>query len=489
MMGGTNEAQQQRANLIAYSPLFQNCVAANVSWAGLPYSRKMPGSSVTSLPSGWTYDNTYSQVEGVQSDTNGASVTFPSLTVDNVNEYGFIWYRLISNNAGTANWEIVQDSTSTVVMTGTINATLPDYFQTNIGTTTSVGVVITPSFGSTEGSYHLVVTTTSATGSTNNVSVLGYSIGFSNTFYDQYTGSPTVYVADVPFMANDLFAQSTKTFSTLLIDQLSTLQQDGIPVNFVPVRNYWHGTYPEYAIIGGVISYPHPNLIGEQEIANAFLSPTALAQTPPLTIIPTPVVTTTVNTVPCTSGSACTIDTSLWIDGVSTPSTSLTAPCTSQGFNISANITVTLPTGSVACSTGKIITLVNAANPGGNSFTLTPVDIFGYTGISLTVTPGETVVAEQASSTIWRVIQTSYSNARGSVVLVAGTATISTNLAQSLSTDNYQLTNCAASGTLGDPAVGAISPGTSFTINSYQPGATTPTIQTGDTSTICWRLN
>ena len=73
-------------------------------------------------------------------------------------------------------------------------------------------------------------------------------------------------------------------------------------------------------------------------------------------------------------------------------------------------------------------------------------------------------------------------SAFGFVPLVAGTATV-TNTAACLSTAascNYQLSNCAASGTPGELSVGTVVAGTSFVINSSNAA---------DASRVCWRIN
>lgn len=65
--------------------------------------------------------------------------------------------------------------------------------------------------------------------------------------------------------------------------------------------------------------------------------------------------------------------------------------------------------------------------------------------------------------------------------LVAGTATVSTSAACTVSgTCTYQLTNCGVGGTQGMLSVGTITAGTSFVINSSS---------NTDTSNVCWSIN
>lgn len=68
----------------------------------------------------------------------------------------------------------------------------------------------------------------------------------------------------------------------------------------------------------------------------------------------------------------------------------------------------------------------------------------------------------------------------GNVTLVAGTATVTTSAACTVSgTCTYQLTNCGVGGTQGMLAVGTITAGTSFVINSSS---------NTDTSKVCWSI-
>ncbi len=71
--------------------------------------------------------------------------------------------------------------------------------------------------------------------------------------------------------------------------------------------------------------------------------------------------------------------------------------------------------------------------------------------------------------------------ATGVTTLSSGTATVNTPAACTVgSSCNYQLTHCASSGTLGILSVGAVTPGTSFAIESSS---------NTDTSEVCWRIN
>lgn len=81
--------------------------------------------------------------------------------------------------------------------------------------------------------------------------------------------------------------------------------------------------------------------------------------------------------------------------------------------------------------------------------------------------------------------------AQGTVILVSGVATVSTTSACTAgSACVYNLTNC---GVLGSTSLGVlttttITPGTSFNIQSATVG-TTPAVQTGDASRVCWKIN
>ena len=75
---------------------------------------------------------------------------------------------------------------------------------------------------------------------------------------------------------------------------------------------------------------------------------------------------------------------------------------------------------------------------------------------------------------------------QGRATLVAGTVTVTT--AEIQAADNVLLTVVSPGGTRGEVQLGTITAGTSFVINSIQPG-TASTLQTSDTSTVYWRID
>lgn len=77
-------------------------------------------------------------------------------------------------------------------------------------------------------------------------------------------------------------------------------------------------------------------------------------------------------------------------------------------------------------------------------------------------------------------------NASGRAVLSSGTVTI-TGCAEIQSSDNVLLTVVVPGGTRGEVQLGTISAGSSFVINSIQPG-TASSVQTSDTSTVFWKI-
>lgn len=74
---------------------------------------------------------------------------------------------------------------------------------------------------------------------------------------------------------------------------------------------------------------------------------------------------------------------------------------------------------------------------------------------------------------------------QGRATLVAGTVTVSTT--EVVANDSINLTVVTPGGTRGMVQVGTIVAGTSFVINSVQPG-TASTVQTSDTSTVFWKI-
>lgn len=122
--------------------------------------------------------------------------------------------------------------------------------------------------------------------------------------------------------------------------------------------------------------------------------------------------------------------------------------------------------------------LANGLNPAGGGFRACRNIIIGSTGTELA---GSAATYIERSDNRF-----STGPASGRATLVAGTVTV--NTAEIRAGDNVQLTRNVAGGTVGVIQLGTIVAGTSFVINSVQPG-TSSTLQSSDTSTVYWRID
>ena len=155
---------------------------------------------------------------------------------------------------------------------------------------------------------------------------------------------------------------------------------------------------------------------------------------------------------------------------------------------------ITFPSGSATtCSAGKHFRIITASSATGPTTFVTTgltgnITTFG----SLPIGMGCDFVytAYSGGNNYVDVDGCSPDSLKGFVTLVAGTATVSNVSACTVSASCvYSLTNCGPAGSTTFPgtlAIGTITPGTSFVINSLN---TTNAVVTTDTSKVCWKIN
>lgn len=476
--GGTNDAQINVAE-----STFRACHQGTLSWMTIPSSYKYTGTRFGSLPSGWSLDTTYPVVTGVHSTTNGSTITFPLTTTFPSQGY-FIWYRIISGDGGTFTYN------SNLSGEGSVNAFPPVGTALGMTSTQSVGVVSIPAEqGAPADSYPVTITVTSPTGASNVVSILGVSVAPPPSTITPT--SPAVWTMGVPrsyqnYPYNETSQVQFDDFNYYSEDDTRLLQGFGLNVNYVNVRSWWLSeTYDTY-----LPNQLHPNDIGHQEIANAFLSPTAQAPYNPREF--------QLNGTNCVLGSDCLTDNQIITGNIQTiTAATYTIQCSDSLLYMTGTVPQTLTT--VAGCPQKIF-YVYSVNPTTVTVNYTP---------EAALTLGEfqgTILENYGEDQYWFALQSSttingvncpsysncvvpYSQASGISPLTAGATTVLSNSSCSPSSVcTYNLTRCLvnSSTAVGVPTITAVVVGTSFTVTSL---SSTDTTVTGDLASVCWQIN
>jgi hypothetical protein len=248
LMISTNDAWVKGPG--SYEAVFNTCQQAAISWLSVPLQNKRTAANFCPQPAGWSQDKTYSEVIGLSSTTNGASITWPSLTTP-ANGVIYIWYRIIDGNGGQFSYTVDGGAPSYA-----LNTTIPSIATQNGGTQSVALLRIT---GLSAGAHTVVTKVVSATGAGNVVSILGIA-----TPQVAATLLP-VYVSGTPYQLNDQDSIATATYNTDIQNNILLLQSDGLNPVFVNVRAYNHGTPPE------MFDQYHPNIpLGHMELFEAF---------------------------------------------------------------------------------------------------------------------------------------------------------------------------------------------------------------------------
>jgi Concanavalin A-like lectin/glucanases superfamily len=256
-----------------YEPVFNLCQLATLSWLAIPSSLKTTANSL--LPAtNWTSDTTYSQISGAQATTYNATLTFPYTTTV-AGQQVFVWYRII--NGGTGMFGIADSG-------GAPNQSVTNFTSPAVTAqsyTQSVGVAILYNKTRAAGTYSVTINVNSINSGT--VSILG--IGVSPPSITSTT--PAVWVGGVTRLIGDWQQASTTAYDHDVQADVQLLNSYGLAVYYVNTPNYFmsvagqdmsgnQGTAGTTNCAQDSAGYwIHPCNTGHQEIANAFLAPTA----------------------------------------------------------------------------------------------------------------------------------------------------------------------------------------------------------------------
>lgn len=257
----------------AYEPVFNLCHMATLSWLAIPSSLKTSAGSL--LPAtNWTADNAYSQVSGAQATTYSSTLTFPYTTTV-AGQQVFVWYRIINGGTGVFSLSDTGGAPNQAVTSFTAPAvTAQNYTQ-------SVGVAVLYNKTRAAGTYSVTVTVQSINSGT--VSILG--VGVAPPAITSST--PAVWVGGVTRLIGDWEQANTTAYDHDVQADAQILDSYGLAVYYVNTPNYFksiagqdmsgnQGTAATSNCAMDTAGYwIHPCNTGHQEIANAFLAPTA----------------------------------------------------------------------------------------------------------------------------------------------------------------------------------------------------------------------
>lgn len=352
-----------------YGATAKNCDGAMMSWITTPASLKVSGNSCTA--SGFSVDNTYTEIAGAQSTTNGSTLTC-SYTTSVANQDVVVWYRLINNNGGYFTWSDTGNGGSGFAT----NYAPEGGVNTVSGANESVGYFLVPPTIAIRapGTYQIVFTVQSSTSGSNVVGILGVGVAPAT-----YVNAPALWrLGNARQLSTNLVSEwdpvTSSYYNSLAQEDVQTLRNGGWPVYFVDVRSCLSGVAADMdtAIVTNGVSILHANNSGQTKVATCVLMPTADR--------PWPVVGSSQNMDPTKTGMSATYS-------IPTSGGILSLGCGDRQVTINgSNLgTISLP----SCDDGKTITVVNET--GGNLSFGVPTG----SGLTLNFGLGVTLVNEQ----------------------------------------------------------------------------------------------
>jgi len=360
---GTNDAFVKGAG--PYESVFRSCHTASLAWLAIPSSQKIAAQSCTQ--SGyWEPDTTYLPGIAAKSYSPGAALSC------SVASYGgplYLWYRVTDSNAGVFTYSVDGGPPQPV------NSFSSTPIATWIGGVNGVFVVRIP--GLAAGTHTVLVTVTSSS-----VSIL--AVGSLNPQAE--IGAPEVFAGGVIREQYDSIAASTAAYDADAAADVALLSGDGLPVYFVPVRNFVNA---DTDMFDGF----HPNDTGHLHLRDAFESlsqfplnsPASFSST--LTVTPAngfnsavtlaasgwPAgITGAFGTNPAASSSTVTISVA---SSVAPGPYTLTVNGSSGGLSANATIPITVPAPPSFTLSATAAT-VSATSPGTSTVTVTPTNGF-----------------------------------------------------------------------------------------------------------------
>jgi hypothetical protein len=260
---GTNDVTIYSSN-VNQQHIFQRAKLGSSSWLGIPATLKVLGQAATAAGT-WIVDNTVQLGVAEQSTTNASTLIF-NITTTAANQAAYVWYMILDANGGT--FTVTLDG---VAQADPYNTTTTFYaagdagtlIHTQNGVNAAIAGVRIPVAAA--GAHTVVVTVTSATSSSNIVSVYGVGVSPASAS----TLNP--YVVEVTpnhqNNANDALSGTYSAFVSSLVTQLAADHMNAILADTRTALGTNYATYYNDAI--------HPNVAG-----HALMDTTVLASIP-----------------------------------------------------------------------------------------------------------------------------------------------------------------------------------------------------------------
>jgi hypothetical protein len=373
-------------------------------------------------------------VLGTKSNTNGNTA---SATIVTTGAPIYVGYKVTDSNGGVATVSIDSTIVATLNATGQNGAAI---LTANAGTSSAIGLFRYPVAA---GSHTILVTITSAT-SGSNVFSLEWIGTVGNT---SITGSPLVFAGGITPNGTGGTDVNALAYNGLVQTVVTTLQGDGLPIYFVPVRNYIN-VATDYTTSDTI----HPNNLGHTHLRDAFDS----------VINPSLFGGAGINL-----GKGQSIK--QW-DPTASAGNGTLYPILGQ--DSVGNLALTAPTGKYICFSA------NMGNDGCGLLLFSGTEAASFMS---TVTATKFLTIGNCNSTASPAVCSSYPS--GGVVIAAGTTSVVVNTSAVSSYNQIQLTFDAGLGTklsvtcnatYAPPYVSARSAGASFTISTAVAPITNP---------------
>lgn len=244
---GTNDAYYKSTG--TYEAVFKNCLSAASAWLAIPDDYKINTNSASCTTSGTWNANGAGWAANVGKNTTsaGAYVSCPLTTTGGP---VYVWW--LANDSWTGS--------------GT--------YQIDSGTPVSISAVSSPLVAThnsgTKGYFVARITGVSAGAHTikfTNVSASTFAPLAAGTLPDAsrtLIQPPRVFVAGLPYFQADASSSTTAAYYTDTSDAVAVLSGDGLPVSFVPLRNYINSGSDMYNTL-------HPGDAGHTKIKTAFM--------------------------------------------------------------------------------------------------------------------------------------------------------------------------------------------------------------------------
>jgi YVTN family beta-propeller protein len=353
---GTNDGFKKGTG--AYEAVYQSCHQASLAWLAIPASQKTDAQSCTQTGT-WEPDTTYVAGVAAKSSTPGATLSC------GVTSYGgpiYLWYRVTDGNAGTFQYSLDGGALSQPVN----SFSNPAIATWNGGVD---GVFLIRMAGVAAGSHTVQVMVNSAV-----VSIL--AVGSLNPAMQP--GAPEVFVGGVIRYQYDASPAVSLAYNNDAQADVALLSGDGLPVYFVPVRNFVNAN-------SDMFDGFHPNDTGHLHLRDAYES---LSQFP----LNSPASFSSSVTVTPVNGfnSLVTLAASAWPTGITgTFGTNPTA--TSSAVNISVAPTV---------APGSYSLAVTGTSGSLSAATTIPLSVAAAPSFTLSATAAAATAAAPGTSTV-----------------------------------------------------------------------------------------